>query len=99
MIDLGIPNTDWPYQPDMQLVKYDDFGNPFVTFYHATTMDNYESIEAFGLRISKPGWTMKREILKLGIIGQGFILQATLSRLKNGLGGSIVILFAVKSDN
>ena len=40
-------------------VKYDDFGNPFVTFYHATTMDNYESIEAFGLRMSQPGYYEK----------------------------------------
>ena len=40
-------------------VKYDDFGNPFVTFYHATTMDNYESIEAFGLRMNKPGYYEK----------------------------------------
>ena len=62
MIDLGIPNNDWPYQPDMQSVKYDDFGNPFVTFYHATTMDNYESIEAFGLRMSKPGYYEKADL-------------------------------------
>ena len=42
-------------------VKYDDFGNPFVTFYHATTMDNYESIETFGLRMSQPGYYEKAE--------------------------------------
>jgi len=48
--------------PPLQSVKYDDFGNPFVTFYHATTMDNYESIEAFGLRVSQPGWYEKAEL-------------------------------------
>ncbi len=33
-----------------------------MTFYHATTMDNYESIEAFGLRVSQPGWYEKAEL-------------------------------------
>jgi tRNA nucleotidyltransferase/poly(A) polymerase/8-oxo-dGTP pyrophosphatase MutT (NUDIX family) len=60
MIDLGIPTLYYNMtNPPLQSVKYDDFGNPFVTFYHATTMDNYESIEAFGLRMGEPGYYEK----------------------------------------
>ena len=64
---------------------YDDFGNPFVTFYHATTMDNYESIEAFGLRVNQPGYYEKAEFETYDNVA-GVYFTSDLEKAKKWIG-------------
>ena len=47
------------YSGDVVPVNYDASGQPYVTLYHATTMDNFEIIEATGLKPFTPGYYEK----------------------------------------
>ena len=47
------------YTGEVVPVTYDASGQPYVTLYHATTMDNFEIIEATGLKPFTPGYYEK----------------------------------------
>ena len=48
-------------EDNAQSITYDDFGQPYITLYHAGTMDNHELISIIGLRTNLPGWDPKTE--------------------------------------
>ena len=48
-------------EDNAQNITYDEFGQPYVTLYHAGTMDNHELISITGLRTNLPGWDPKTE--------------------------------------
>jgi 8-oxo-dGTP pyrophosphatase MutT (NUDIX family)/2-hydroxychromene-2-carboxylate isomerase len=48
-------------EDNAQNITYDEFGQPYITLYHAGTMDNHELISITGLRTNLPGWDPKTE--------------------------------------
>ena len=48
-------------EDNAQNITYDEFGQPYITLYHAGTMDNHELISITGLRTNLPGWDPKNE--------------------------------------
>ena len=48
-------------EDNAQNITYDEFGQPYITLYHAGTMDNHELISITGLRTNLPGWDLKTE--------------------------------------
>jgi hypothetical protein len=66
-IDLsyGLWSTELIHQfsaeDNAQNITYDEFGQPYITLYHAGTMDNHELISITGLRTNLPGWDPKTE--------------------------------------
>jgi len=67
------------------LVHYDSQRIPYLTLYHATTMDNFETIETFGLRPFQPGWYEKAKLETYENV-EGIYFATDLEEAKKWIG-------------